>query len=192
MKKTRLNRHQRQLLRDYGNRKIAEQIDRTREIELYNIMLSKANEAIRAKYPETDMAIIRKYNLERVDRCLRFQFPNGRVDGFSFACEQPVFDLPHNRGCHYGSDVFVVDADFEAAFDEHAKVHVANITAKSDQQADFAVVIDTAVYVDDVLEIIPVPDDIRRQLLKGSTALIALSPELVDRVKANFTAAVAA
>jgi len=88
-KKTQLNKARRAIIEEYGFKHIESSIDRTRENELLQQLIGYANEAIRAKYPEADMAVLRKYEVVRTDHCLRFQFPSGRVDGRSFPSDAP-------------------------------------------------------------------------------------------------------
>jgi hypothetical protein len=108
-KKIRLSKVHREVIQDFGLKHIVSTIDRTKELKHLAVMLEGANAAIRTKYPEADMVVLRKYKLERTDRCLRFQFPSGRVDGLSFKSEAEVVDMPYCRGCGYGSsDVFPV------------------------------------------------------------------------------------
>lgn len=99
-KKTKLLKTHRDIIEAYGERTIRASVDRTRESELLQSIIDGANAAIRAKYPESDMAVIRKYKLERIDYCLRFQFPSGRVDGFNFHMRSnDLADMPRPGGC---------------------------------------------------------------------------------------------
>lgn len=117
MAKTQLNKARREILLSHIEDTVLPRIiDRTRENELYDALIDGANKAIRAKYPEADMAVLRKYKCVRVDRCLRFQFPTGRVDGFNFPYkdESRIADVPSSGGC-FRNDVFAVDDAIAAA-----------------------------------------------------------------------------
>src|SRR5262245_20756892 len=83
-KKVKLTNARRDVIREFGAKHIASVIDRDKETKHLAAMVEGANAAIRTKYPEVDMATLRKYNLTRKDYCLKFQFPSGRVDGFNF------------------------------------------------------------------------------------------------------------
>ncbi len=186
-KKIKLNKAHREVIQDFGLKHIAATIDRTKEHKLLQTMIDGANAAIRAKYPEADMVVLRKYKLERTDRCLKFQFPSGRVDGFRFSDEAGVVDLPYLRGCNYsGSDVFPVPAAFEKAFDEYAKIHADNDSKQGTKIQESYAFLAACVYVDEVLDVIPLPDDIRKRLGQSSTALVAVTPETVKSLKATF------
>ena len=104
-KKTQLNKARRAIIEEYGFKHIESSIDRTRENDLLQQLVRYANEAIRAKYPEADMAVLRKYEVVRTDHCLRFQFPSGRVDGRSFPPDAPLADMPQHQWLLLGRSV---------------------------------------------------------------------------------------
>ena len=59
-KKTQLNNARRAIIEEYGIKHIESSIDRIRENDLLQQLVRYVNEAIRAKYPEADMAVLRK------------------------------------------------------------------------------------------------------------------------------------
>lgn len=186
-KKTRLTKERRQLIEDFGLKHIAASIDRTKQQKQLAIMVAEANAAIRAKYPESDMAVLRKYNLQRIDRCLKFSFPSGRVDGYYFGSDDAVADMPYKAGCHYSTnDVFPVSVAFEKAFDEHARLKSELDKLHDQKRSEFWGFLNACQSVEDVLEVIPLPDDLRKRLGHSSTALVAVTPESVKSLKATF------
>jgi hypothetical protein len=186
-RKIKLNKSHRQVIQDYGVKHITTAIDRIKEKKLLQAMLDGANAAIRVKYPENEMVILRKHNLTRKDFCLKFQFPSGRVDGFTFASDSEIADLPYRAGCYYGSnDVFPVTEKFEKAFDDHAKLKAANDDTQKTKLDEFFSFLNACQFIDDVLDVIPLPGDIRKRLGHESTALVAVTPETVKSLKATF------
>jgi len=184
-KKIKLNKTQRSVIEEYGVKHIQSTINRGQEAKLYQALLEGANKAIRAKYPEEDMVILRKYKLTRQDYCLRFQFPSERVDGFSFAYSTAIADMPSKQGC-YSGEVFPVMAAFEKAYDEYAKVKKFNDKLESDKSQSFRAFVTACVYLDEVLEVIELPGEIRERLGHRSTGLVAVTPETVASLKATF------
>ncbi|MFO0949635.1 MAG: hypothetical protein U0835_00495 [Isosphaeraceae bacterium] len=175
------------MIQEFGLKHIASTVDRVREHKLLATLLEGANAAIRAKYPEEDMAVLRKYKLQRVDRCLKFQFPSGRVDGFTFASEDGLADLPYRAGCGYFSnDVFAVTTAFEKAIDEYAKLKDQNDKSEREKVTQFHGFLAVCQTLDEVLDVIPLPDDIKKRLGHNSTALVAVTPETVKSLKATF------
>jgi len=186
-KKIKLTKTHREVIEDYGVKRIAESIDRTQENKQLAILINGANHAIRAKYPESDMVVLRKYELGQTDRCLKIQFPSGRVDGFSFKSDAAIVDMPYQAGCHYSSqDVFPVTAAVEKAFDEYAKLHADNDKEQQTKFNEFHAFLTACRFVEDVLEVIPLPDDIRKRLGHRSTSLVAVTPDTVKSLKATF------
>ena len=186
-KKVKLTNARRDVIRDFGIRHIADSIDRTKEQKHLAVMIDGANAAIRAKYPEADMAVLRRYKLERTDRCLKFQFPSGRVDGFNFSCTDQIVDLPYCRGCGYSNgDVFPVTAAFEKSFDEYARLKTESEKQQQEKIQEFANFLGACQYVEEVLDVIPLPDDIRKRVGHESTGLVAVTPETVKSLKATF------
>ena len=184
-KKTQLNKARRDIIEEYGIKHIESSIDRTRENSLLRQLIEFANEAIRAKYPEADMTVLRKYDVVRTDRCLRFQFPSGRVDGRSFPHDAALADMPSYSGC-YSGQVFAVSAECEQAFDAYASEHAANYRIRTDKISQFTNFVTACRTVEDVMEVIDLPADIRERLGQRSTALVAVSPEAVTALRETF------
>ncbi len=185
-KKIKLNKSHREVIQDFGVKHIASTIDRTKEQKQLAILLEGTNAAIRAKYPETDMVVLRKYKLERIDRCLKFQFPSERVDGFRFSDDAKVVDMPYCRGCGYNSEVFSVSAATEKAYDEHAKLKLENDKKHQEKLNQFNAFLTACQFVDEVLDVISLPEDLRKRLGQSSTALVAVTPETLKSLKATF------
>ncbi len=184
-KKIRLNKIQRNLIEEYGLKHIQSSIDRTNETKLYEMLLEGANKAIREKYPEEEMAILRKYKLTRQDMCLKFLFPSGRVDGYWFTSGCPMADIPNPAGC-YSSEVFAVPAPFENALDDLVQVKKDNDKLERDKLQLFQSFVTACVYLEEVLEVIELPEDLRERLGHRSTGLIAVTPDTVASLKATF------
>jgi hypothetical protein len=184
-KKTPLNKVRRALIEQYGVKHIDASMDRTQENALLQRLIECANEAIRAKYPEVDMAVLRQYGVVRTDRCLRFQFPSGRVDGRTFRPDAALADMPEHRGCYLG-EVFPVSAECEQVFDAYEAEHANNYQLGRDKNGQFLNFVTACRTVEEVLEVIDLPSDIREKLGHRSTALIAVSPESVKALRETF------
>lgn len=186
-KKVKLTNARRDVIRDFGVKHISTTIDRTKEQKHLAAMVEGANAAIRAKYPEADMVILRKYNLARKDHCLKFHFPSGRVDGFSFQSDAGIVDLPYKAGCHYSSnDVFPVSAAFEKAFDEYARLKKESDKRQQERTQEFLNFLGACQNLDEVLDVIPLPADIRERLGYEANSLVAVTPDTVKSLKATF------
>lgn len=186
-KKIKITNARRDVIREFGLKHIADSIDRAKEKKHLATMVEGANAAIRVKYAESDMAVLRKYKLERVDLCLKFQLPSGRVDGFTFAADAGIVDIPHCRNCYYGnSDVFPVTATFEKAYDEYAKLKDDSDKRQQEKEREFIAFLGACQSLDEVTDVIPLPADILKRVGHESTALVAVTPETVKSLKATF------
>lgn len=186
-KKIKLTSARREVIREFGLKHIAESTDRTKEKKHLGVMVEGANVAIRAKYPEDDMIVLRKYKLERVDLCLKFQLPSGRVDGFTFPADAGIADIPHCRNCYYGnSDVFPVTSAFEKSFDEYAKLKTESDKRQQEKERELNAFLSACQFLDEVTDVIPLPADILKRVGHESTALVAVTPETVKSLKATF------
>lgn len=186
MAKTRMNNGHRDILTAFARERIAKNVDRKQEIKLYNKLLDETNKQIRKKYPESEMEILRKYELTRTDFCIKYSFPSGRVDGvyFNSSSGTPV-DLPYNKGCR-ASEVFMATEQFEKILAEYIKIKEENDKIAAQKKTDCNSLIGYAKYIEDVLEVIKVPKELQNQLLAKSTSLVALSPDTIKRIQADF------
>lgn len=187
MTKTRLNNAHRDLLSAYGHERIAGLIDRSEEKAFYAQLLDSANQAIRKRYPEEDMAILRRYDAAHIDRCVRFQFPSGRVDGFYFPYEETALaDLPYRRSCTTDA-AYPVEAATEAALDGYQKTHAANDKEQQKRISVFDALIRAARTLEEVMEAIDVPPEVQERLGRKTTALVALSTDDLKRLRRDFS-----
>jgi hypothetical protein len=193
MTKIRLNKTHRATITEYGQGVINKAVDCKALDAAYEALLAGANAAIRQRFPEKDMVTLRKYNLASIDRCLKFQFPSGRVDGFRFeyADEKRIADLPYRRGCG-SSDVFAADEATEKAYDDLAKLRRERDEEINRRHARLSALVESAKTLDDITEVIELPADILEKLGRKSTALVALSAETLAQLADDFKLATAA
>ncbi len=184
-KRTQLNKARRDIIEEYGFKHIDAIIDRTQENDLLQQLVTYANEAIREKYPEADMAVLRKYEVVRTDRCLRFQFPSGRVDGRNFPSDATLADMPKHGGC-YSGEVFAVSAECEQAFDAYEAEFTANYRLRDGKKQKFLSFLMASRSVEEVLEVIDLPAEIQERLGHRSAALVAVSAESVSALRETF------
>lgn len=186
MAKTRMNSGHRELLFSFAESKIDKNVDRKVELKLYGKILTMTNNLLRKKYPESDMEVLRKWGLARVDYCLKFSFPSGRVDGFSFNKQDGYpKDIPNSRGCG-NWEVFIANEELEKTINEHTKLSSENKEARFRKITDVRSLINYAKYIEDVLEVIKVPKELEQKLLAKSTSLVALSSDVIKRIQADF------
>lgn len=189
MAKTRMNSAHRSVLKDFAMKKIEDVVDRKPEQKLYKKMVAQTNSALRKKYPEKDMDVLRKYQLTQRDNCVRYVFPSGRIEGFDFQeAREELVEIPYTRGCtsYNSKDIYPMPQEFEAMLDEYNKLKDASEKIISQKRRDCNSLIEYAKYVEDVLEVIKIPKEIEDNLTAKSTALVALSPDVIERIQADF------
>jgi hypothetical protein len=193
MTKIRLNKSHRDTIINYGQAVIDKSIDRKELDAAYDAILAGVNAAIRKRFPEADMVVLRKHKLETIDFCLKMQFPSGRVDGFAFnhKDEERICDLPYRRGCG-NSDVFAVNEATESAFDSYALLHKSYREERNRKRSNLDALVESAKTLDDVLEVIELPAEVLERLGRKSQALVALSPDTLSQLKDDFKLATAA
>ncbi len=190
MSKTRLSGIKRDSIMAYMKRRYNERHDSRPEDDAFTTMVKLVNDAVRNKYPEEDMVILRKYRCEYRDLCLRFQQTStGRVFGVEFyARSDGLADLPRLHGCN-SRDVFPAGDDLLNAYEVHEKLRDDNKRQREVKFAEYAAFLAACATVEDVEAVVPLPADLRTALTGSSTALVAISQESVADLRAEFSEA---
>ena len=156
----------------------------------FKSLLKMVNAALRQKFPEKDMLVLRKYKLAEADRCLKFsQQSNGRFFGIDFDYgTEGLADLPTRRGCRTG-DVFPASDELASTFEDWQLLRKKNKEDRSKKLREYAAFVEASKTVEDVEEIVPLPADLRLKLTKSNTAIVAVSNEIVADLRAEFAKA---
>ena len=72
------------------------------------------------------------------------------------------------------------------AFDEYSKLKVESDQRENEKGKEFLAFLAACQFLDEVLEVIALPEDIRKRLGHSSSALVAVTPETVKSLKATF------
>lgn len=194
--KTRLNKDMKHKLLEYMEHQFDLRIDDTDLAATFTTLVGRANTILRAKYPEEDMHILRKYNLTRVDSCLRFTilgtervfgarlFPVGKASG-------EVADIPCVGGC-YNSEIFPCDKDFEILADRWTNQVEDRRRLVAEKRVEYHAFLHACRYLEDVEAVLSLPDELRKDLGAASRSLSVISPEVLSRIKTDFAQGVAA
>lgn len=163
--------------------------------------MAAASKAIRTKYPEADMAVLRKYGATRKDSCIQFMNTDTQqVFGVDFQLRNVrsyigksmpeldisgLADIPSNGGCR-SNQVYPISSAGQKAIEDFSKAvdkFNAERTAKFTDYGAFTLACKT---VDEFDEAIPLPDDLRTRYMAGG-ALIHLSEEKIAELKKEFS-----
>lgn len=149
------------------------------------------NSIIRAKYPEKEMAVLRKYKLTRSDTCLRFmnkdtqQFFAGDYSGLGEKKYKQIGDLPYNRGCS-GGDRFSVTAEEQVALEDFEKLRLALKDEREAKKREYRGFLLSCRYVEEVMEVLPFTDEMKQRFLKEGTELVVFNPDNFQAIKQEF------
>jgi hypothetical protein len=192
--KTRLNKQHKETLLAYMEKQFDSRIDDTALNRSLDALLPATNALLRAKYPEADMPTLRKYKLTRVDKCLKFN--RNDTGRFFYLRFQSVPDIDARLadvvyGC-YRDDVFACDAEFEALADTWEKAVEARTRLLSGKRAEYRGFLEACRYIEDVEQIVPLSDEVRKTLGTQSRSPTVINPELLSSIKSDFAAGVAA
>jgi hypothetical protein len=161
-------------------------------------LVSRANAILRAKYPEEDMPVLRKYDMVHVDSCLRFSLPeSGRVFGVQFSqpnvlrTEAKLVDIPCRSGC-YNRDVYACDSAFEALADKWEKQIHDRALLISEKEREHNSFLLSCRYLEDVEAVVPLTEEIRNTIGAQARSLTVINPDVLSRIKSDFAQGVAA
>jgi hypothetical protein len=195
--KTRLNKDMKHMLLGHMEAEFEARIDDAALSETYIALLEKVNAILRAKYPEADMPVLRKYKLNRVDTCLRFTIlgterifgirlqPPGKVKG-------DVADIPCTGGCYSNNDIFPCDKDLEILADKWTNQVEERRLLVLKKRGEYQAFLHACRYLEDVEAVLPLSDEVRRVLGAGSRSISTISPDVIERIKSDFAQGVAA
>jgi hypothetical protein len=162
MKKVRINATLRHKLENYVRGQINEGIDQTPLTEARRRLEAEALRLVQAAYPPEDMAILARYGKSSRYSRLRFATPDGRAETVEFSQALP-HDLPDGGG--YCFDPCIeADAAFAAAALDAASVDAALRAEAKRQWQQAAVLVNCALYFEDVLDYLGMPDSERVSL----------------------------
>jgi hypothetical protein len=154
--------------------------------------IEAANKAIRVKYPEKDMEVLRKYKCTRRDNCLRFVTDDGHFFGVEFEYEEQkgdrLADLPMSGGCRQ-DDVFPASTAAQNAMEAYTKQRDDGREDLKKKRREYFSFLAACKFVEDVDEVVKLPDDLRQRYFTGG-ALVALNPDVVASIKSDFKSSV--
>lgn len=152
--------------------------------------IQATNMILRVKYPESDMVVLRKYQSTRVDQCLKFcSVETQRVFGLdfrNFGALDRLADIPRGRGC-YSEDIYGCDSAFETLADGWNRAVDRRTKTIDERQREYFGFLQACKYIEDVEEVLPLPEEVRGKLGAPSRALAAMNPDLIQGIRAEFT-----
>lgn len=196
MAKKRLNNWHRELILNWMlKEKNSLPEDNENVIELMKTAIGFANKAIRETYPESDMVILRKYNLMRKDTCLKFTVDGDGVFGIdlyprairslSGVADALIEDIPSSGGC-FNNRVFGISQDGREAIESFKEAYLEAKSQYAQKKSKFSSFVNNAKYLEDIEEVVPLPEDVRQRITGSNSSLVAINPEIIQDIAAEF------
>jgi hypothetical protein len=194
--KTRINKDQKHQLLNHMEAEFNARIDDTQLAATFTDLVGRVNKILRAKYPEVDMPVLRKYHFVTVDRCLKFTilgservigvrlYPPGQVKG-------EIADIPCRSGC-YNNEIFPCDKDFEILADKWTNQVEARGLLIEKKRGEYQAFLHACRYLEDVEAVLPISEELRKALGAQSRSLSVISPDVISRIKSDFAQGIAA
>lgn len=156
MKKVRINTTLRTKLENYVRSQIDAGIDKTPLEQAKDRLRHEAVRLLELAYPQPDMLTLAAYG--KTDRYahLQFQMPDGGTKEFDFDEALP-YDLPSGHGYRFHQAI-AADMAFAAAAQEVEAISTALRAEARRQWEQAAVLVGCALYFEDVLDYLRIPD----------------------------------
>lgn len=157
-------------------------------------VIKALNVVIRKKYPETEMAILRKYDCTFTDRCIKLvDSDTNAVFGIELKrwdekddenAEIKLADVPSRRGCN-SQDVFPIDPKGHALIDEYLSLRETSKEKREEKFRHYKSFLAACRYIEDAHEVVPFPKEMQTRLFSGAS-IIHINPDIVAAIKQEF------
>ena len=147
--------------------------------EAYKIAAPLVRKIVEARYPRRDMMICQKYQVADIDDTIRLNLTAGGVEEFKFKDKTG----PLAVAGYCSNRMFQADDAATDAVMNWVRARDSYRDAIKTKLSDYRALIEGARTFEQVLTVWPEAETLRSDM--GSTALIVLSDEVVDRIKAD-------
>lgn len=198
MAKKRLNQYTREVLKDWMCKEKLDENEGQQELQaLFDKLITLINPIIRKRYPEKDMIILRKYKLVKTDTCLTFHKIKDEIpvvfgidfrwdySKFSETAKASIADVPQFGGCN-SSIVFEGTEELEKLFHTFKNTYDSFNKKRTNKYNKYHAFVNNCKYLEDIEEVIAVPENIRFEITGKATSLSIMSQDLVNEIKEDF------
>lgn len=180
MASTRLNSNHRSLLIALMERVVDCPVEQKAEQTTYDKALPVARKLVEAAFPPSDMAVFRKYEQARQDRCVRFQVPDGSVMQFEFRADDAPW-IPSRGNC--SSRLYIADEKQGAALEKWKDAAQNFKKALEQKKTDYRNFINSSATFEQVIAVWPEAEQVASQIRENLPA--AINPEVLARITAD-------
>ena len=191
LKNKRLSNYDRERLISFARKQIKETADQAALDAAYDAAAELIATAVKAKWPQKDMAVLRRYEAASVDHCVYVSTGGSNYEQFTFRADDKRTPMrPSGRGCL--RTPILLEGAAEDAFRAYLKASEEVTNAASARLFDFKALISGSRNFNEVAEVWPAANELRSSIVGETTALAVLSADVVSRIKADPAYAVAA
>lgn len=183
MEDKRLSMNDREQLKKLAEKLVSETQDRSELDKAYSVAAQAIRASLERQYPRKDMLVLKRYDLAVEDTCVYVSRGYYDRDQFVFATAQESPLRPSAQRCNHRT--FGLEGDDLAAFDAWKSATDLFNEAKRKRYRDFVALIDGSTKFNQIVEVWPAAEQMRETICGKSTALMVLSHEVVDRIKAD-------
>jgi hypothetical protein len=186
LKNKRLSDSNRNSLYNLARKRIVETQDSTELDNAYEFAADAVHNALVEKYPQKDMKVLARYDAASPDGCVYVSCGGYyEYDQFCFRSDDKRIPLrPSGRGCN-SRNAFMLEGEAADAFRAYKKANEARDEAIKQRFADFKALIYAAKTFNEVTEVWPEAEQLREAIVGTSSALVVLSNDVVERIKAD-------
>jgi len=140
---------------------------------------------VEAKYPPKDMKLLAKYEVAKIDRCIRLNLTAGGVTQFTFRADAAAPLRPTGYDC--GRHIYQADEDATAAVLACATAEEAFKKAKATKLSDYAALITYSTTLEQIESVWPAATALRARF--NRSVPVILSDDVVARIRADVAKA---
>lgn len=165
------------------------QVSATQDMSDVDTAYEKAADAIHAKIlvdnPPKDMAVLKRYGLADLDRCIYISTGGYNYQQFTYreGDKRIVLRAYRRNGCN--RHPIQLEGEGEQAFDAYLRAVKANEVDQASRLSNFKALIYNSRSFNDVATIWPAAEELRASIVGNGSALIVLSADVVDAIKAD-------
>jgi len=138
---------------------------------------------VEAEYPPKDMRVLKKYEKADVDDCIKLRMAYGAVQDVIFNFDDGTGPLAVKAT--YSGKFYLADEETTAAVAAWREaVEIRDKTLRQ-KKHDYATLINAARTLEEVEVLWPEASQIREAFAKNQVALMALTPTVIQRIKAD-------
>jgi len=185
LKNKRLSQGDRDVLYRFALKCVKETQDTSELDAAYDAAAQVVHDALIEKYPQKDMKVLARYDAAVSDACVYVSKGYYDYDQFCFREGDKRIPLrPTGRGCN-SRNAFMLEGGREDIYSTYTKAKGAHDAAVKQRYNDYKALIYAAKTFNEVVEVWPQADNLRTTIVGSHSALVVLSSEVVERIKAD-------